>query len=1380
MKLRQSKHVTITAIGEDRHLLATLTGRSQIVCDSVGLTVFRAFGRARSLVEAAGELGLSGEALSSIVQTFVRAGLLLERGTNETAQIRALFPGDGRSSRSARSATRRAGPGETARPGGALREHASSTAPSFTAETTLVLSSALVRLAVTRTRQVVRHPLDRPLHLESALWRVAELFREPAALETARRRLSPAPDRRDFASICAFLVSRSVLWSSTEAEREIMQRELSGLTLRHGVASVARYTAAEREFPLYRAVDVPRVQREHTVVIIGACHTQAYVPTFLHLAQISGRNVRARTHETLAAAGGDLRAQRPSLVIVSLATRAFSFYEALALGDTGAAMRETPAVIAAFDAEIEGIRAHTGAPILVHSLGRSGLPTSPPMSTASREADALLTDLNGRLSRALRQFPDVFLLNEDRVVARNSGPPHWNDDLQASWHHAPRLPEVPVPRGRVRGSRASSPLPLRPTADPLHSFARAYLDFLALLDEEAPVALVVFEPDQLLWPGYLQSAGPLRRARAAWASPGQWFHTGINEALRVLLRRGIALACLSRSNHPGLLGLWRSENSRTAINYEDLAFAYAGQGPRECLDEISRQSGIREEQMLYVDLCRPAPRGFRGRVYAGQPRHLREYLCTAPELNTCHLALSGSADDRSPPRGAPARRERSSLRAGSPEIDPLAVRERMRHLIAAHLGRPAGEIAGSDDLRLFGLDSLGAAEVRAKTEREFNTSLRDHDYSATVMFSLSGLTSAVIRALRSDQQAARSPRLPVSRRGNIPAPDRQSWIGMDVADIIRKNCDEPRSGWILKIVHSPGRFDHQYVTWKELHALSAGYALMYQATGLAPGSVITALLPSGKDLVAAIVGAWIGGFVPSVCAYPNEKLSTEAFAQWFPEIVHRSHCRLVLCEAALEHDLRHLGNIPEDTLVTSAVPRPHSSPLKGLPRPRGPDCPVLLQHSSGTTGLKKAVLLTNRQVLAQIWELARSLRCDDEDVIVSWLPLYHDMGLISSLMVSLLCSVPLVLMSPFVWVNTPSMFLRQISEERGTLCWLPNFAYLHLAKRVRDDELEDLDLSSLRAAINCSEPITAEAQRSFLAAFQPHGLRRSALSSSYAMAEATFAVTQSPVGRSSQTLSVDRAALQEGRVQLCPGDRAAPGEALEIVSSGRVLPGFTLEVVDGNEQLLGEGQVGEIRVQGPSVVSGYFDGSDGSSAAMRDGWYYTGDLGARREGEIYVTGRKKDMVIVAGKNLYPQYVEELVSSLEGVRPGRVVAFGVFAVGEGTERLVVLAEATGGTDWPQPLGALIAQAIQVRFQVAADVRIVLPGALRKSTSGKISRAANKELYTRLLREQAGDDRAAVLSAKDRDANRLNVSALSPEGATMRSTFRRRDYSEKGSC
>jgi fatty-acyl-CoA synthase len=1322
MKLRQSRHVTITALGGGRHVMATVANRSQVVCDGDGLAVFRAFARPRSLFEVAGELGLSGEALSSVVQTFVRAGLLLGPSQDEAVQIRSLFPKDRRSRGVARPAA-----------GRALPEQTPQTPLGLTDATTLVLSSALVRFAVTRTRQVVRHPLDRPLHLENALWRVAELFREPITIGTARRRLGSAPDRQDFVSVCAFLISRSVLWSSAGQELEVMQRELSGLALRHGVGLVTRYTAGERAFPLYRAVDVPGVRRQHTVVVIGACHTQAYVPAFLHLAQTSGRNVRARSHETVAAARTDLAAQHPSLVIVSLATRAFGFYEALALGDSRSAKREIPGVVAAFDAEIDAIRAHTAAPLLVHGVGRSGLPTSPPMSASSHAVEALLTDLNGRLARVVAQVPAAFLLDEDRIVSRYGGPVHWNDDLQASWHHAPGLPEAPVPGGRSRRSRrfASSPPP-RDTTDPLGSFARAYLDFLTLVEQEAPVALVVFEPDQLLWPGSLEGPGELRRARAAWASPEQWFYTGINEALRVLLTRGIALACISRSP-PGFLRHWRAERSRTAINCEDLAFVYAGRGARECLDEISRQSGIREEEMLHVDLCRPPPRDFRGRVYAGPPRLLREYLCTAAELNTCHLATSDRPAARSVPEGLASGAERPGPPAGPANIDALAVRERMYRLVADHLGRPASDVAGEDDLRLLGVDSLGAAELRVRTEREFNIRLRDHDYSASVMFSLMGLTGAVVRALKSEQQSALAPRSYAGRRTSIPEPDRTSWVEMDVADIIRKNCAEPRSGWILKIVHSPERFDHQYVTWKELHALAAGYAQLYREAGLAPGSVITALLPSGKELVAAIVGAWIGGFVPSVCAYPNEKLSTEAFARWFPEIVRRSRSRLVLCEAPLEHHLRLIGDLPADTLINSAVPGPLSNLPEEPGRPRGPDCPVLLQHSSGTTGLKKAVLLSGRQVLAQIWELARNLKCDDDDVIVSWLPLYHDMGLISSLMVSLLCSVPLVLMSPFAWVNTPSMFLRQISQERGTLCWLPNFSYLHLAKRVRDDELDDVDLSSLRAAINCSEPITADAQRTFLTAFQRHGLRRSALSSSYAMAEATFAVTQSPPGRSSRILGVDGEALQNGRLRLCPDDRMAAGDAVEIVSSGRVLAGFRLEVVDGNQQVLGDGQVGEIRVQGPSVVSGYFGEAGGASAAMRDGWYYTGDLGAQWEGEVYVTGRKKDMVIVAGKNLYPQYIEELVSSLDGVKPGRVVAFGVFAVEEGTERLVVLAEATAGSPSGRPLSAQIAQAIQMRFQVAADVRMVPPGALRKSTSGKISRSANRELYARSLLE-----------------------------------------------
>jgi acyl-CoA synthetase (AMP-forming)/AMP-acid ligase II len=307
----------------------------------------------------------------------------------------------------------------------------------------------------------------------------------------------------------------------------------------------------------------------------------------------------------------------------------------------------------------------------------------------------------------------------------------------------------------------------------------------------------------------------------------------------------------------------------------------------------------------------------------------------------------------------------------------------------------------------------------------------------------------------------------------------------------------------------------------------------------------------------------------------------------------------------------------------------------------------------------------------------------------------------------------------------------QISEERGTICWLPNFALSHCARRIRDSQLSALDLSSLRLAIDCSEPVTPGAIDRFYEKFAPYGLRRAALSSSYAMAETTFAVTQSTVGASARRIHVLRSRLaSEGLAVEAPAEEESD-EITQLVSSGRVLPRTQVEIVDEHGATLPDGRVGEIRIRSDWLMEGYFKAPAATGAAVRDGWYHSGDLGLLLRGELYVTGRAKDVLIVAGQNVYPHELEDCISGISGIKAGRVVVFGVFDEDEGTERAVVLAETSTTQQSAQDIDELrleIRNVIFDRFGVAlSDVEISSERVLLKSTSGKLSRSRNRESY-----------------------------------------------------
>jgi acyl-CoA synthetase (AMP-forming)/AMP-acid ligase II len=392
---------------------------------------------------------------------------------------------------------------------------------------------------------------------------------------------------------------------------------------------------------------------------------------------------------------------------------------------------------------------------------------------------------------------------------------------------------------------------------------------------------------------------------------------------------------------------------------------------------------------------------------------------------------------------------------------------------------------------------------------------------------------------------------------------------------------------------------------------------------------------------------------------------------------------------------------------------------------------LLLQHSSGTTGLHKGVMLSHRAVACHHDAYARALALSGDEVFATWLPLYHDMGLIACFLTPLVAGIPVLWLSPFEWVANPALLLHSVGEWGATHAWLPNFAFSFLAQRVREPR-GSLRLSSLRAVVNCSEPVSADAMDALAARFAGDGLDASALHACYAMAETVFAVSTSTPSCPPRRRIVDRRAWHDEHVARPAGDDA-PGEASVVhVSNGVPVIGCEVRVgpVDGGSTPLGPAEAGRLWVRSPFLFDGYFRRPDLNAALFdADGFYDTGDLGYLDEaGHVYVTGRLKDLVIVGGRNVYPHDVEAAVNEVPGVHPGRVVVFGVPHRGLATEGLVALVESDlPEAGWPE-VARSVRTCVPTRLDLdLLDVRVVTKGALRKSTSGKLARAGNREWY-----------------------------------------------------
>jgi fatty-acyl-CoA synthase len=543
-----------------------------------------------------------------------------------------------------------------------------------------------------------------------------------------------------------------------------------------------------------------------------------------------------------------------------------------------------------------------------------------------------------------------------------------------------------------------------------------------------------------------------------------------------------------------------------------------------------------------------------------------------------------------------------------------------------------------------------------------------------------------------------------------------------------KSHYETHPDQICLVLQQAGKEDLP-VTYRNLIHGASGWAALFRQQAVQPGEVIVLIMQHSLELVYAYFGCILHGAIPSILPYLTEKLSPERYRADLTSLVGITRPAAIVTFPEFESEVRsalQTGDSVRSVILTGQdIPSiPDFKLLHGLER--DPQEIVLLQHSSGTTGLQKGIALSHRSVFNQLDAYSSELKLSSEDVIVSWLPLYHDMGLIACYLMPLLYGVKLVLMSPFDWVRAPYRLLQSVNKYRGTLSWLPNFAYVFCAEKIRDRDLEGVDLSCWRGITNCSEPVRIAAHEKFAARFAPLGFNPSALMTSYAMAENTFAVTQSGTYGPVVVDVVDREGVQMDW-------EARPAEenrdTVRMLSSGRPIPHTRVQIFDQNGSPLPDRKIGEVAIQSDCMLTGFFHRDDLTKQAFIDGWYLTGDFGYIADGELYVTGRKKDLIIVGGKNIYPSDLEHLAMDVEGVHPGRVVAFGVFNEDSGTEEVVIVSEVE--TDDPAERDRIandVRKTVTKGSAVALRHVYLVPAKwILKTSSGKTARLANKEKY-----------------------------------------------------
>lgn len=517
------------------------------------------------------------------------------------------------------------------------------------------------------------------------------------------------------------------------------------------------------------------------------------------------------------------------------------------------------------------------------------------------------------------------------------------------------------------------------------------------------------------------------------------------------------------------------------------------------------------------------------------------------------------------------------------------------------------------------------------------------------------------------------------------------------------------------------------ISHAELFARAQRAAGGIAAQGIEPGERVAIIAATSPAFFDGFFGAILAGAVP-VPLYPPVRLGRmQEYHERTAAMLRGARARIVLADSRTRRVLGRSIDLARPELGCVALEEIQGAPL--ALRELDPDALSLIQFSSGTTQAPKPVALTHRQILANTDAIATAIRAAYPEVdgfvhvAASWLPLYHDMGLVGGVFTSLLHGRDLVLIPPELFVVRPALWLRAIARHRATISPAPNFAYALCTERVRDAELTDVDLSSWRVALNGAEPVTPLALERFVERFAHWGLRPEALTPVYGLAEATLAVTFSALERRFSARRFEARALMED------GCAVPDASGQPIVSLGPPLPGFELAIVDDDGRELDAGSVGRVRARGPSIMSGY----DGMPAATRealvDGWLDTGDIGFLFDGELHLVGRAKDLIIVRGRNHSPQDVEHAIDDLPGVRTGCSAAVGALdANGDGEALWLFVERARNASVADAAIVQQVRTRVLERVGLSAQrVLVLAAGTLPRTSSGKIRRSETLRLY-----------------------------------------------------
>ncbi|HEV2522953.1 MAG TPA: AMP-binding protein [Candidatus Acidoferrales bacterium] len=679
------------------------------------------------------------------------------------------------------------------------------------------------------------------------------------------------------------------------------------------------------------------------------------------------------------------------------------------------------------------------------------------------------------------------------------------------------------------------------------------------------------------------------------------------------------------------------------------------------------------------------------------------------------------------------------------QFDAVADEERVLEIVrglAQELGHNSAVRSATPAAHLerdLGLGSLERVELLLRLDKTFGTRLDENVLAEaeTVQDLISALSAATGSQQAEGQASSAASEFPGRAPETILTGKATGFPAAETFQkVLRLRGREDASRTHLIFYEDEG--EGPSLTFGDLLEGADRVAADLRNRGIGRDDSVALMLPTSREFFLAFAGILLAGATPVPIYPPFRADRISEYAERQSAILANAGARLLVTfreATGVAKLLKPLVPSLEGVATAEALVQSTAAAPLGPRLDARPDDLALLQYTSGSTGNPKGVMLTHANLLANVRAIGEAVDLRNDDVGVTWLPLYHDMGLIGSWLLPLYFGRTMVVLSPLAFLSRPARWLRAFHRYRGTMGAAPNFAYELAAAKISDDEIRGLDLSAWRAALNGAEQVLPSTLDRFAARFASCGFRREAFLPVYGLAESSLAVTIPPVGRGPVVDRLERAALaQEGRVVPAAPDMSAEDpNVISFVSVGRPVPQHEVQIVSARGENVGERVEGQLWFRGPSATQGYYRNEAATADLFPEGaetgWVNSGDRAYRADGEIYITGRVKDIIIHAGHNLYPHEIEDSVARVPGVRKGCVVAFGAADPVAGTERLVIVAEsrARDRASREKLAQAITAQVSETLGLPPDVIEVVPPNVIPKTSSGKLRRDATKQRF-----------------------------------------------------